>query len=151
MGEMPETVSRLKDRFPDAVEDVASFRGESTLYIKPEAVEDICRTLKENGFTMLNDITAVHPSAETDYFFVVYHVFSPSMNTRIRLKARVPLENPELPSVTAVWRGADWYERETFDLFGIRFTGHPNLARILTAEGFDGFPLRKDFPLKGRR
>ncbi len=151
MGDIPETVSQLKNKHPEAISDVNRFRDEFTVLIKPDAVIDICSALKEDGFLMLNDITAVHPSIETDFFFVAYHVFSQKMNLRLRVKTKVPVDNPELPSVTGVWRAADWYERETYDLFGIRFIGHPNLVRILTPDGFEGFPLRKDFPVEGRR
>jgi NADH-quinone oxidoreductase subunit C len=81
----------------------------------------------------------------------VYHLHSPERNERLRLKCRLPAANPEIDSVTAVWRGANWYERETFDLFGIRFRNHPGLRRIMLPEDWEGHPLRKDYPVTGER
>jgi NADH-quinone oxidoreductase subunit C len=149
MNEIVENVPDLAGKFPDDVLEKTTFRGETTFFIKPDSVEKICRTLKDDGYVMLNDITAVHPDSGADYFHVVYHIYSMSANSRIRLKARVPKSDPKVPTVTTIWKGANWYERETWDMFGIVFEGHPNLERILTPEGFQGHPLRKDYPLRG--
>ncbi len=126
-------------------------RGELTLTVDAEKILPMCRYLRQHhGFNRLSSITAVdwHPSDPR--FEIVYHLHSLEDNRRVRLKCRIP-ENAELDSVTPVWRAADWYEREVWDLFGIRFRNHPNLRRILLPEDWRDHPLRKDFPVHGRR
>jgi len=133
-----------------AVEDGKLDRGELTLVIAPARLRDTCRYLKEeHGFLRLSGITAVDHLPENPRFEVVYHLHSVSNNERLRLKSRLPEENPEIDSVTGVWRGADWYEREIYDLFGVKFRGHPNLRRILLPAEWKGHPLRKDYPIDG--
>jgi NADH-quinone oxidoreductase subunit C len=99
----------------------------------------------------LSSVTAVDRYPSEPRFEVVYHLHSIEHNERLRLKCRIPGENPEIASVTSVWRSADWYEREVFDLFGIRFAGHPDLRRIMLPEDWEGHPLRKDYPITGSR
>jgi len=99
-------------------------------------------------FTSMIDVTAVDWPAREQRFDVVYHLLSPRLNTRIRVKVQTDEMTP-VPSLIDVYAGADWYERETYDLYGVLFTGHPDLRRILTDYGFEGHPLRKDFPLTG--
>ncbi len=99
----------------------------------------------------ISTVTAVDWYPAEPRFEVVYHLHSPERNERLRLKCRLQGTNPEIDSVTAVWRGANWYERETFDLFGIRFRNHPNLQRIMLPETWEGHPLRKDYPITGDR
>lgn len=143
-------VAELQSRHPGAILDGKLDRAELTLVIQPDAIVAVCRHLKQQGFTRLSSITAVdwHPSQPR--FEVVYHLHSLDLNQRLRLKC--PLEEPaEIDSLTGVWRGADWYEREVWDLFGIRFRNHPNLKRILLPEDWTDHPLRKDFPVHGRR
>lgn len=126
--------------------------GEVTLGIAPEKIVDVCRYLKqEQGFVRLSSVTAVDWFPDEPRFEVVYHLHSLDRNERVRLKVRVGGEAPEIDSVTGVWRGANWYERETFDLFGIRFRNHPDLRRIMMPDYWEGHPLRKDFPIHGHK
>ena len=99
-------------------------------------------------FVSIIDVTAVDYPSRPQRFDVVYHLLSPRLNQRIRVKVMTDEETP-VPSITGVFRGADWFERETFDLYGVLFTGHPDMRRLLTDYGFQGHPLRKDFPLTG--
>ncbi len=137
-------------QFPDAVVDAKKDLGELTLVIASERLVEVCKFLKlSEKFVRLSSVTAVdwHPSEPR--FEVVYHLHSIERNLRLRLKVRVSGENPSVDSVYGVWRGCDWYERETFDLFGITFKGHPNLIRIMMPENWQGHPLRKDYPAHG--
>jgi NADH-quinone oxidoreductase subunit C len=125
---------------------------ELMLEIAAESIVIACRYLKaEQKFVRLSTVTAVDWYPEEPRFEVVYHLHSLERNERLRLKCRVTGENPEIDSVTAIWRGANWYERETFDLFGIRFRNHPDLRRIMLPEDWEGYPLRKDYPVTGNR
>ncbi len=150
MSEM--AVQMLKERFPDSVLDSYSFRGENTVIVKKDDIVDICKFLKDNpglSFDFLSDLCGVDYMGREPRFEVVYHLFSISRHHRIRLKAMVG-ENETIPSVVSVWGTADWLEREAYDMYGIVFDGHPNLTRILMPDDWDGYPLRKDYPLKGR-
>jgi NADH-quinone oxidoreductase subunit C len=145
-------VTALLDAQPDALLAGKLDRGELTLEIAPTSIAGVCQFLKaEHGFVRISTITAVDWYPEEPRFEVVYHLHSPARNERLRLKCRLPGQNPEIDSVTAVWRGANWYERETFDLFGIPFRNHPNLQRIMLPETWEGHPLRKDDPVTGDR
>lgn len=133
------------------VDQIAQSFGELTVTIKRESVIPVLRFLHDDNrtqFISMIDICGVDYPGNTDRFEVVYHLMSPKLNQRIRLKLRTDEETP-VPSATPVYPGADWFEREAYDMFGILFTGHPDLRRILTDYGFDGYPLRKDFPLTG--
>jgi len=137
---------------PGAVTGGSHDRQELMLEIAAERIVSACRYLKaEQNFARLSTITAVDWYPEEPRFEVVYHLHSPERNERLRLKCRVTGEDPEIDSVTAIWRGANWYERETFDLFGIRFRNHPDLRRIMLPEDWEGYPLRKDYPVTGNR
>ena len=126
------------------------FAGDVTLTVPREHIVEICRFLKdEQGYSFLVDLTAVDwPDREEARFDVVYWMHRFEDSKRLRLLAAVPDETP-IPSVTGIWKTANWLERETYDMFGITFDGHPGLERILTWEGFNGHPLRKDFPVEG--
>ncbi len=140
----------LSEQLQDAIVESGDRLGEQTLYIAPSRIVDVCRFLKdERSFVRLSSVTAVDWFPAEPRFEVVYHLHSLERNDRLRLKCRVSAENPEIDSVTGVWRGANWYEREVFDMFGIGFRGHPNLKRILMPEDWDGNPLRKDYPIHG--
>ena len=142
----------MESRLPGAILGGKADRGETTLDIAPEHIIDACRLLKEScQFNRLSAVTAVDRFPQEPRFEVVYHLHSIDRNERLRLKCRLPGESLELESVTGVWRSADWYEREVFDLFGIRFRGHPNLRRLLMPEDWEGHPLRKDYPVQGPR
>ena len=136
----------------DAVRAGRLDRGELTLEIAPGKIASICGFLKyDQQFVRLSTVTAVDRFPSEPRFEVVYHLHAIEHNSRVRLKCRVRGEDPVIDSVTGVWRGADWYEREVFDLFGIRFLGHPDLRRILMPDDWEGYPLRKDYPVTGSR
>ena len=127
-------------------------RDELTLEIAPERIVDTCRFLKhELAFIRLSDLTAVDRYPEEPRFEIIYHLHSLEHNERLRLRCRLPGTNPSIDSVTEVWRAANWYEREVFDLFGITFHNHPELQRILLPANWEGHPLRKDYPITGTR
>jgi len=124
---------------------------ELNVNINAENVVDVLRFLRDDSrtqFISIIDICGVDYPGDTQRFEVVYHLLSPKHNARIRIKLRTDEETP-VPSVTSIYPGADWFEREAYDMYGILFTGHPDLRRILTDYGFDGHPMRKDFPLTG--
>ena len=154
--DLQAAIDSIKDRFPDVVQDIKTFRGETTVVIKKEKIKDVCYHLKNDfEFKFVADITAVdYLEVKTTRFEVVYllHRFGPDFdeNVRVRLKVEVPEEDPKVDSVTPVWGGANWLEREAYDMFGIEFVGHPDLRRILMPEDYDPFPLRKDFDVRNR-
>ena len=136
---------------PGAATDHSVSYNQLTVAVDVGRIVDVVKFLRDDPgcrFVNITDITAVdHPDREKR-FDVVYHFLSPTLNTRIRLKVMTDEATP-VPSITPVYPGADWFEREAYDLYGILFTGHPDLRRILTDYGFEGYPLRKDFPLTG--
>jgi NADH-quinone oxidoreductase subunit C len=133
-----------------AIVETKEALGETTLFCEPARIVELCGFLKfEEKFVRLSSITAVDWHPAEPRFEVVYHLHSVERNRRIRIKVRLSGTNPEIDSVTGVWTGADWYERETFDMFGIKFRHHPNLVRILMPTDWDGYPLRKDYPVHG--
>jgi NADH-quinone oxidoreductase subunit C len=136
---------------PGAVLGSTFALGELTLTVDPVRVIEVLRFLRDDPaaqFVSIIDISGADYPEREKRFDVVYHLLSPKLNRRIRVKVMTDEEAP-LASATAVWPGADWYEREIYDLFGVLFVGHPDLRRILTDYGFDGYPLRKDFPMTG--
>ena len=127
-------------------------RDELTLEIAPAKIGSVCGFLKyDQQFIRLSSVTAVDRYPAEPRFEVVYHLHSIERNERLRLKCRLEGTNPEIESVTSVWRSANWYEREVFDLFGIGFRNHPDLRRIMMPEDWEGHPLRKDYPVTGYR
>lgn len=147
-------VSTLLNWRRDAVQGAKFDRGQLAIYIEASAIADACRVLRDSAATQYDyfcDVTCVdwHPSEPR--FEVVYHLFSIPRKTRIRLKVKLPGEDPRLPSVTPVWPAANFFEREVFDLFGVHFEGHPFLRRILMPDTWEGHPLRKDYPVEGYR
>ncbi|HEU4781958.1 MAG TPA: NADH-quinone oxidoreductase subunit C [Ktedonobacterales bacterium] len=149
------TLAFLREQFADAVLDANEYRGEMTIIVRPERIAEVCRALRDEPRLVYNyiaDITAVDWLEREPRYDVVYHLLSLATYGVVRLKAQIGDEDtpdPELPTVTTVWPGADWFEREMYDLFGIRFAGHPNQTRILMPEDWVGHPLRKDYPLTG--
>jgi len=139
-------------RSGDAIVDAKEFAGEITLLVQREKIADVCRAFKDECFKYLVDLSGVDYSNYPNYtgsrFGVSYMLYSFDKNARVRLKVTTD-ENTAIPTVTTVWKTANWHERETFDMLGIEFEGHPNLERILMWEGFNGHPLRKDFPVRG--
>lgn len=139
----------LKARFGDAIGSVVEFRGETTVGVKPDAIVDVCTFLRDDpvaAYNFMSDISAVDVWPDEPRFQVNYHLYSMTHNTRLRLKVSVR-DGQSIPSVTGVWPAADWFERETYDLFGVRFSGHPDLRRILLPEEYLGHPMRRDAPL----
>jgi NADH-quinone oxidoreductase subunit C len=136
----------------DAVVDAKEFAGEITLVVRREKIAEVCRSFRDEGFNYLVDLSGVdyskYPGHTGPRFGVSYTLYSFDENKRVRLRAFTDESSP-IPTVTTVWKTANWHERETFDMLGIVFEGHPNLERILMWEGFNGHPLRKDFPVRG--
>jgi NADH-quinone oxidoreductase subunit C len=126
-------------------------RGELSLTISKDQIREACRVLRDAGYFAFQDITAVDWSPAVPRFNVVYHLASYTFKHVIRLRVVVDEADASVESVTSVWPGANYYEREVFDLFGIRFEGHPNLRRIMMPEEWKGHPLRKDYPVEGYR
>jgi NADH-quinone oxidoreductase subunit C len=140
----------LDARFPEAIVEAHDKLGELTLFIDPHKIVEVCAYLRgDQKFNRLSGITAVDWLPAEPRFEVVYHLHSIERNLRVRLKCRLGGDPPEIDSVTPVWRGANWYEREVFDLFGVRFRNHPALTRILMPDDWEGHPLRKDYPVHG--
>lgn len=152
MSEEHVTVRRLQEAFPEAVEEVMSFRDETWAVLRVEALLEVCRFLKEDpelAYDLLSFVCAVDYMPREPRFEVVYQLYSTKFHHRFRIKTRVSGQDPTVPSVTSIWPTADWHERETFDLMGIGFDGHPDLRRILLPQDWVGHPLRKDYPLRG--
>jgi len=143
------TQKKLMEKFPDSILKSIEFRGELTLLIKKENLIEVCEFLKsdpELEYNFLSDVCGVDFPERDKRFEVVYNLYSISNCFRIRLKIRVG-EVESVPSVTPLWSGANWMEREVYDMLGIRFDNHPDLRRILLPDDWVGHPLRKDFPL----
>ena len=147
-----ELAQKLKAQFGDLLPGPFEFRHELTFMLHDaEKITDVCTfAKKELGFDYLVDISSVDNHGDDPRFTVVYELYGYGHHCHLRLKTNVSEEKSELPTVTSVWRTADWHEREIYDMMGIRFRGHPDLRRILMWEGYPYFPLRKDFPLAGK-
>jgi NADH-quinone oxidoreductase subunit C len=144
-------VDLLKQTFPEAVTCVEEFRGETTLTIDKGKLRDVMKFLKESAearYDLLVDLTGVDLGGESPRFLVVYLLHSTTFINRLRIKTAVE-EGSAIDTVSDIWKAADWFEREVYDMLGIPFTNHPDLRRILMTDDFVGHPLRKDFPLKG--
>jgi NADH-quinone oxidoreductase subunit C len=147
-----DLAKQLKARFGDLISDPAEFRGEATVLVADASrIAEVCAFAKQSlGFSMLLDVCSIDNYGEDPRWTVVYHLYNLDQRAHLRLKTAVSEEKSELPTVTGVWRTADWHEREAYDMMGIRFAGHPDLRRILMWDGYPYFPLRKDFPLAGK-
>lgn len=156
MADESLTLAKIKAAFGEGVLETHSQFGDDTAVVSPELILRVAAFLKtdpELDYNFLIDLTAV------DYlqmnlkprFEVVYHFFSLEKKHRVRIKAPLEGSNPEIDSLTSLWPGADWFEREVWDMFGIKFRGHPNLKRLLMYEEFQGHPLRKDYPYNKRQ
>src|SRR5581483_3700458 len=143
-------IAGAAERAGDAITAAKEFAGEITLTVDRNRIVDVCRAFKDDGFNYLVDLTgsdySKYPNHSGPRFAVAYTLYSFRKNNRVRLKVWT---DEAVPSVSGVWKTANWHERATWDMYGIRFDGHPNLERILMWEGFNGFPLRKDFPIRG--
>ena len=147
-------IQRLQEWDAQAVAEVIEFRGETTVVVPREHLRRAAEFLVNDRalqFTFLSDITAVDKFPLEPRFELNYHLLSLEYRKRIRLKVRIPGDDPQVQSVTSIWPAANWHEREAFDLMGIRFEGHPDLTRILMPDDWEGYPLRKDYPVEGYR
>lgn len=144
-----DDVSAIEKKF--AVLKKTEFRGETTLLVERTQIADLALFCKDAlGYTYLVDLSGVDHFGEEPRFEVVYELVQFERNEHLRLKVRVSEDELSVPTVSNVWKTADWHEREAYDMFGIKFDGHPDLRRILMWEGYPYFPLRKDFPLAGK-
>ena len=147
-----DIANNLRDKFLHEVTDIKSFREQVFVSVKREKIMDICRYLYEDDnirMNFLSDLCGVDYPERKYRFEVVYNLYSLKYNHRLIIKASIPGNDPCINSVVSVWKGANWHEREACDMYGIVFTGHPDLRRILMPDDWEGFPLRKDYPLKG--
>ncbi len=145
---------RLLVALPDAVEETHARLGDVTARVAASSLLEVLRLLRDDPeleFEMLTDLTAVDYLGETPRFEMVYHFYSVAKNHRLRIKVRVSEQAPEVDSATSLWPSANWMEREVWDMYGIRFAGHPDLRRLLLYEEFEGHPLRKDYPKERRQ
>jgi len=154
-----EILARLGARFPGGIVETHDFRGDHTAVVDRAVLADVLRACRDDealAFDVLMDLTAVdylrYPGREDGpRFEVVYHLYSLRHNHRLRLKVRVGEDDPVVPTAVPLWPIANWMEREVWDMFGIRFQGHPDLRRLLLYEEFVGHPLRKDYPINRRQ
>ena len=151
--ENKKVIEALKKTFPGKVSEIPDRLGDTVVRIEKDAVLNIMEFLKNRPceFTMLLDLTCVDYISSKDCFEMVYHLFSISTNNRIRIKSEVRKNELDIDSLSSLWKNANWLEREIFDMFGINFKGHPDMQRLFMYEGFEGYPLRKDYPLRKRQ
>lgn len=150
---MQLTLEQLKTRFGVSILEISATLGNETAVIAKNQIVDVIRFLRDNSglqFNMMMDLAGVDYPERTERYEVVYHLYSLQTKKRIRLKVRCGGEKPTVPSIHTLYKAADWFEREVYDMFGIYFEGHPNLKRILMFEEFEGHPLRKDYPINKR-
>ena len=153
------TADALRDRVVTLLRGASPFtgeaaRGQAVIVLERSALPAALHTLRDHAetrFEMLSDLTAVDYLGRTPRFEVVYELYSLSLNHRLRMKVPVPEDDPVVPTASGVWKSANWAEREAWDMFGIRFAGHPDLRRILMYPEFEGHPLRKDYPVHRRQ
>ena len=145
-------LERLKSRFAESILEANEFRGELTIVVPKERIVVMCRFLKEDPqlqFDLLADVCGIDMYTATKRFGVIYNLYSLKNKNRIRLKVFIEEDDLKVPTLTGVYGTANWHERETFDMFGIIFEGHPDLRRVYMPDEFEHYPLRKDFPLMG--
>ncbi len=147
-----KVIEKLRASFNDSIISVNEFRGELTVIVKKQDIVRICQFLRDDEelfFDSLRDVCGVDYYRPDDRYEVVYNLYSFKNKYRLRLKIRVDESELHAPTVSGVWTTADWAERETYDMFGITFDGHPDMRRIYLPDAFEYYPLRKDFPLMG--
>jgi NADH-quinone oxidoreductase subunit C len=150
MADNHRAIAKLQEKFPASVIDVKEFRGEVTVTVRKEDIVAVCRFLKESfSYNLLTDLCGVDYLGKEPRFMVVYNLYSIPHKDRLRVKAPVSEGDCVIDTVSGVWSTANWLEREAYDLMGINFAGHPDLRRILMADDWVGYPLRKDYPLQG--
>ena len=148
--EKERIIEDLQKKFPKKIKEVTMQFGDHIIIFESDALLDIAGFLKQDpyNFTMLLDLTCIDYKGEDLRFEMVFYFLSLPLNQRLRFKTRLSEENPTIDSLTSIWKNANWLEREVYDMFGIQFNGHPYLIRIFMYEGFEGHPLRKDYPLR---
>ncbi|MEG8945901.1 NADH-quinone oxidoreductase subunit C [Rosettibacter firmus] len=145
-------IEKIKKQFEKSIEEVKEFRGDLSITIAKDKIVELARFLRDDDelcFETCLDVTAIDWATRKNRFTVVYHVYSFKNNFTLRIKANIDGEPPQIETVSSIWPGANWYERETYDMYGIVFLNHPDLRRMYMPEGFEYYPLRKDFPLLG--
>jgi len=151
--EETKTLNEIRRLYPEKVRDAFALFGDDILVADRESCFSLVRSLKGKplNYIMLLDLTCVDYLAERSCLEMVYTLFSLDRNHRLRVKVSLPAGELSIPSLTPLWKNADWLEREVFDMFGVRFEGHPDLRRLFLYDGFQGHPLRKDYPLRKRQ
>ena len=145
-------IEKVKVKFGESVEDISDFRNDLCITIKKDQIVNLGKFLKEDSdlqFIMCKDVTAIDWAIRKKRFTTVYHIYSFKLNYSLRLKSNIDDDPPTIETVSTVWQSANWYERETWDMYGIKFVNHPDLRRMYMPEGFEHHPLKKDFPLLG--
>lgn len=145
-------LEKLKSRFASAILSVNEYRGELTIVIRPSDIRNVCMLLRDDAelrFDSMRDLCGADYYRPDERYEVVYNLYSIQSNFRLRLKVRIDEKNIHIDSVSDIWQTANWHERETYDMYGIIFDGHPDLRRMYLPEEFEYHPLRKDFPLMG--
>ena len=153
LAEMPDhpAIKALLEWKPDALTDAKFDFGELTLTVVPGEIRAACAAVQAAGYNFFEDMTAVDWYPLAPRFQLSYHILSHALKERIRLRVMLDEAEPSVDSITPVWPGANFYEREVFDLFGIHFADHPDLRRIMLPDDWEGHPLRKDYPVEGYR
>jgi len=150
-----EYIDRINAQYKDIIIDSHNFREEQTITVRKNGLIELLKFIRDDpklDFKFLMDLTAVdYLNRKDDRFEVVYHFYSLKHNGRLRVKVPVSEDDCKIDSVSALWKTANWYEREVWDLYGIKFNGHPDMRRILLYEEFKGHPLRKDYPINKRQ
>jgi len=151
--EKKKVLEDLKQRFQEKIKETSVQFGDEVLAIDKDSLLDVVKFLKAEpyAYAMLLDLTCVDYLGREPRFDMVYHLYSLSNKHRLRIKAQLSEKDLSVDSLTPIWKNANWLEREVFDLFGVNFNGHPDLRRIFMYDGFEGFPLRKDYPLRKRQ
>lgn len=144
-------VASLLTSLPNAIVEAKFDRSELTLTILKDQIRAAVAVVQKAGYNFLEDVTCVDWYPSEPRFHLVYHILSHALKERVRLIAQVDSMDPSIDSITPVWPSANFYEREIWDLFGVRFNGHPNLRRIMMPDEWEGYPLRKDYPVEGYR
>jgi len=151
--EKKKILDEIEQAFPEKVLETSAPFGEETVELRPGALLKVVEFLRKKPyeFTMLLDLTCVDFPERDERFEMVYHIYSLALNRRLRIKLSLPEDKASLDSLTPLWKNANWLEREAFDMFGVRFEGHPDLRRLFMNEDFKGHPLRKEYPLRKRQ
>lgn len=151
--EKKKILEDLREKFPEKIKEIFLEFGDEIIIIDKDSLLDIVKFLKNDpyAFTMLLDLTCVDYKGQKERFQMIYHFFSLSSNKRLRINISLPEKDLSIDSLTPFWKNANWLEREVYDMFGILFNGHPDLRRIFMYDGFEGYPLRKDYPLRKRQ